>query len=324
MLDGLRGVAALLVVIQHALEKAWPGAWLLHSCNLGRVGVLLFFLISGYVLPYSLRGERPLKRFGISRVFRLLPALWLAIALELLLKGWQNPATVLANMLMIAGPLGLQALSGVYWTLTIELLLYLYCAALTFAGLLHRPHVSAIFGLSLGLCALVTGTELLSFPAYLLLGLLVRRAHDGDARALWWAGILLAVLVAAGLRIAIGLNWDPDFPPMARATGTLFPLIAFLTCIRTSRTTPRWLIHMGAISYSMYLFQDVGLIGLASLLPVLPAAYFVGVLVITIAIAAVVHRLVEVPFIALGRRLAARPAHGNAPQSLVATPTSLS
>jgi len=47
----------------------------------GGLGVLLFFAISGYVIPNSLRGTRVrgLKRFVIHRFFRLWPTFWLCL-----------------------------------------------------------------------------------------------------------------------------------------------------------------------------------------------------------------------------------------------------
>ena len=90
-LDAMRGIAALLVVVQHGLERTtqyFDAPWIvLDAVNLGRFGVVLFFLISGFVIPFSFRGDQPIRNFAISRTFRLLPALWLSVALLLLVKG---------------------------------------------------------------------------------------------------------------------------------------------------------------------------------------------------------------------------------------------
>jgi peptidoglycan/LPS O-acetylase OafA/YrhL len=51
-----------------------------QNVSLGRFGVALFFLISGFAVPFSIGGERPPAHFFISRVFRLYPACWLALA----------------------------------------------------------------------------------------------------------------------------------------------------------------------------------------------------------------------------------------------------
>ena len=85
-LDALRGIAALLVVWQHTSEYFinQPGMppdgsgmlELFKAIDPGRIGVICFFLISGFIIPSSLRsnGNAPLTEFSIKRFFRLYPA----------------------------------------------------------------------------------------------------------------------------------------------------------------------------------------------------------------------------------------------------------
>ncbi|MEU8658991.1 acyltransferase family protein, partial [Actinoplanes philippinensis] len=60
-LDGLRAVAVLLVVYAHLTRfvftdlRAVTGEWL-HA---GPAGVMLFFLVSGYIIPASLERHTP-------------------------------------------------------------------------------------------------------------------------------------------------------------------------------------------------------------------------------------------------------------------------
>src|SRR5262245_28055169 len=100
--QALRGVACLLVVITHcgyvfvehpkvaAAMGLFPPltdlprpAYLgffhflaAHHLSLGFFGVVLFFLTSGFVIPYSL-GRNSLGGFFLRRFFRLYPTLWL-------------------------------------------------------------------------------------------------------------------------------------------------------------------------------------------------------------------------------------------------------
>jgi len=62
-IDSLRALSCALVIIAHTAgvfrEVASSGAWLAaFSRGFGILGVLLFFGISGYVIPSSLRGTR--------------------------------------------------------------------------------------------------------------------------------------------------------------------------------------------------------------------------------------------------------------------------
>lgn len=103
-IDALRAIAATLVVVQHffgdivreARDPQGPFAQLaemsMNGVDLGRFGVVLFFLISGFVVPFSIRGARPLQRFAISRFFRLYPALWLAVLTLAAIFAWRGAA----------------------------------------------------------------------------------------------------------------------------------------------------------------------------------------------------------------------------------------
>ena len=81
--ESLRLLAAIVVVAQH-LAEAYPdvGPLLaLRHAGPGLVGVLLFFLISGYVVPMSLKGPFAPLPFLLRRVFRIYPLLLVAFAL---------------------------------------------------------------------------------------------------------------------------------------------------------------------------------------------------------------------------------------------------
>jgi peptidoglycan/LPS O-acetylase OafA/YrhL len=91
-LDGLRGLAALGVVLLHAWMYTGanlPGKDLELDRWMGelRVCVLLFFVLSGFLLakPWvaAARGERPppaLGTYAVRRAARIVPAYWLALA----------------------------------------------------------------------------------------------------------------------------------------------------------------------------------------------------------------------------------------------------
>ena len=83
-LDGLRALAVLLVVTVHMHARAW------HALN-GHLGVILFFVLSGYLITaLALREEATLGRlhlraFFIRRSFRIFPLYYLVLALYCLL-----------------------------------------------------------------------------------------------------------------------------------------------------------------------------------------------------------------------------------------------
>ncbi|WP_049574380.1 acyltransferase family protein, partial [Nonomuraea sp. SBT364] len=86
-LDALRGIGALAVVGEHLTTWAMP--WLRPTAfNVGMYGVLVFFLVSGYIIPQSLERRGDLRGFWIGRVFRLYPLYLAVIGLMLALSPW--------------------------------------------------------------------------------------------------------------------------------------------------------------------------------------------------------------------------------------------
>lgn len=134
-LDGLRGLAAVAVVLYHmtsSYDSFFPGAdpspvniwW-------GMFGVQLFFMISGFVILMSAGRARRPSDFAISRVSRLYPAYWVALSLSFLvtlafdvphepLLWWQ----VVLNVTMVQRWFLVPNVDDVYWTLAIEMQFY--------------------------------------------------------------------------------------------------------------------------------------------------------------------------------------------------------
>ncbi|MFI5099878.1 MAG: acyltransferase family protein, partial [Actinomycetes bacterium] len=76
-LDGVRGVAILLVLVGHALPRFWV---------LSATGVTVFFALSGYLITgillreHGRTGRLPLRTFYLRRFFRLAPTLLLVLS----------------------------------------------------------------------------------------------------------------------------------------------------------------------------------------------------------------------------------------------------
>lgn len=329
-IDGLRGLAALAVVLQHALQTIHQAGhatfdFLLYQINLGRFGVVLFFLISGCVIPFSFRGDHPLRNFAVSRFFRLYPAYWLSIpvvALVALSRGDAvTPEMVLSNLTMMQGFWSGKNIGILYWTLNFEMGFYVLCALLFWRGWLQDARIvtalaaALIAGLlwSLALGGAANYNEGPYFIALFLLGTVMRQALiDGDQRARrcmeWLAGLSIIAGVVLSWNSPFAANdavVGPFLTPLALGTSMTMPIVLFAAVLHWRPSVPRLTVWLGAISYSVYLFQDIGL----SLAPRLfgpqahPLLYMALVLGMTIAIAALIHRFVEQPMIALGRRI---------------------
>ena len=352
--DSLRAVAALLVMFLHFDQRlttafAPPGGFFhfLHTLpgivDPGRMGVMIFFAVSGFVICRSF-GEREAqggsRRFLVRRACRLYPAYWASLlggALVWTALGQTLTGPLLAaNATMAAGWLGQPYLLGVYWTLEIELLFYALCLGLYWLRWLERPGVLAAGALVLvSLPRLLKGVDhlagthlrlppgqptLLLSLAVMLWGTLFRLVYDetgGFRRGAYrpWSVGLLALVALALIDVPdpqfkwmlLGLRAE-RFPAQSAVAGAVAVFTVWVACLRWEGRT---LTFLGTVSYSLYLFHVVVL---ELLLPVLTPGkgggwtppLWAGFLVCTVAavaLAAAVYRWVERPAIALGKRL---------------------
>lgn len=117
LLDLLRFFSSLGVVFHHTF-----------SFYYGRLGVYLFFIISGFVIYFSL--QKGLKEYVWGRFLRLYPIFWVCATITYLVtvayKVHIDFRYYLQGLLMLNSGRMETMIDGVYWTLTFELLFYLY------------------------------------------------------------------------------------------------------------------------------------------------------------------------------------------------------
>ncbi|MFF4371072.1 acyltransferase family protein [Streptomyces sp. NPDC001594] len=167
-LDALRGFAALVVALHHfgILNMLPAGKFVGRNFDLGLFGVMLFFIVSGYIIPASLERRGDVRGFWIGRFFRIHPALIVTIALSLLvlpagdgairvLRTGDDLSSLITNGLLLQDVLGVTNGMNVTWTLCYEMVFYFFVTALFTRGL-HR-HSASIAALCAAL-ALAVGT----------------------------------------------------------------------------------------------------------------------------------------------------------------------
>lgn len=332
-IDGLRGVAALLVVVMHLLDYLRPLAqppafsmidWMLtRVVDIGKVGVLVFFAISGFVIPSSFNNSpNPLGRFVIGRFFRLYPAYWLSVVSGIIIAVVSHSpidyAAVAINLTMLQRFFGYSDLLGIYWTLQLEIVFYVLCCAMFLMRILNESmwNIVAIVGLLLAAIAMSWlrysyGTKLpVALPlslAMMFWGHIWRTGTDSGNRK---PGLSLAVVYAAAM-IPISLlayNNDMGFgETWYRYCLTYVGSLVFfmLATYYKMFSIARWL---GAISYSIYLFHTFVIFLAFHFFSRLISVYgimFWSVLLVTVvcAVSAVIYILLERPMIELGKRL---------------------
>jgi peptidoglycan/LPS O-acetylase OafA/YrhL len=142
-LDGVRGLAALFVVVNHVFLRAFPGypvdrapfwaAWFIY----GRFAVVVFIVLSGFSLALSpaRHGWRldGVSRFAYRRVRRILPPYWAALAFSLAVawlvvpppgQGLPDAKSVLVNGLLVQNLVGAPTPNRSFWSMGVEAQLY--------------------------------------------------------------------------------------------------------------------------------------------------------------------------------------------------------
>jgi peptidoglycan/LPS O-acetylase OafA/YrhL len=341
-IDSLRGIAALLVIYLHLADHflhtepnlvafdRWSFIALTEVIDIGKSAVLVFFAISGYVIPFSLmkRTDHAVPRFVISRFFRLYPAYWLSLPAGLailLITAHQriDAPLVVANATMLQQFFGIENVLGIYWTLQIELIFYALCVGLFVIGLLQKTRfifatsvIFMAFALVLAAVRFHSGMKLpVVVPlalAIMFWGMIRRQADDGERDAAW-ADKALLVVFAVVIPLVSFLAYNKDYgynETWYRYTISYGVAIGFFAlCTSRARIDFAATRYLGRISYSVYLFGPVAeQIILLSLLPRLGigqgAHFYIGItMVLVVAMAAIIYRFVEAPSIAFGRRM---------------------
>lgn len=260
-IDFMRGFAALWVCWFHLTQAnsfVGPGIFDLTG-RYGKLGVEIFFVISGFIIPYALRrGGYTLKKFHVflaKRVTRLDPPYLVSIVVVLvvgfaltLAPNYQgesfsvNPVALLLHLGYLNVLFGYEWLNPVYWTLAIEFQYYLLIG-LTFP-LVSSPSrwKRMLFFVALGLLAwrIRFGGYIFVFIFLFFMGIALFQYKSkliGRAELL----ILLPIFTCGSFLL---LGTGPTLAGLAAVCG-----ISFLS-LRHSVFA-----FLGSISYSLYLIH---------------------------------------------------------------------
>ncbi|GLW08798.1 hypothetical protein Misp01_39280 [Microtetraspora sp. NBRC 13810] len=210
-LDGVRGIAALFVVLHHCWLMSFPGfpsgagpAWLAWL-GYGHFAVAVFIVLSGFSLAAgpARRGMRlgGLRAFARRRAWRILPPYWAALAFSLVIawtlvpqpgEGVPTARSVVVFGLLLQDVFGSPSPNGALWSIAVEAQLYLVFPVL----LLVVRRAGAVVMLA-AVTAVVTVVGVLA-PVVPAAGLLLR--FTPQFAALFALGVVAAGVLAAGAR----------------------------------------------------------------------------------------------------------------------------
>ena len=302
-LDGLRGLAALFVVLHHCWLMSFPGyprntgpawlGWLLY----GHFAVVVFIALSGFSLAISparkgwqLGGK---ALFAKRRAWRILPPYWAALAFSLFVAwgfGVAQPGSampdgrsVVVYGLLVQDIFGSPAPNGAFWSIAVEAQLYLVFPLLVV--ILRRYGGAAVLA---AVTIPVVAIGLLA-PSVSIVDKMLRLTPQ--FAPLFAIGLVAAGIIPAGERIRrLPLHWLAGLAAlpvlvMIVVQGSVWtvrnffwvdlaagPAIALLlAAIATRRPRPLvWLLgtppvrSLGTFSYSLYLVHAPIVVAIAT------------------------------------------------------------
>jgi len=208
-LDGIRGLAALYVVVNHIFERAFPGypvdhaPWWAGWFIYGRFAVVVFIVLSGFSLALSpaRHGWRldGVLHFAGRRARRILPAYLAALAFSVAVawllvpqpgQGKPDTRSVVVNGLLVQNLVHARSPNRAFWSMAVEAQLYV---ALPLLLLLVRRLGAVVM---VAIVTLVVATVGIAGPHDPRLHTFVIQSPP-DLAALFAIGILAAGLVAA-------------------------------------------------------------------------------------------------------------------------------
>ncbi len=288
-LDGLRALSIAFVLIQHSVGST--GSELeRYTTNFGRLGVWIFFVISGFIITHLLlreaeRGPISLRGFYIRRALRLLPALF---AFLMFLAVIRAPGVELIHLasgalfLVPYVPWGAVPWStGHLWSLAVEEHFYLvWPPLLAWLGVRRARWLLVAFAVILPALRVLWYKLKLDPLANSLIGIGDLMAY-GALAAIWHhrrpeamlrivgryrsMGRMVAVIGIGGvLALRTAELWPIVTVPLGMTVVGLAVAYLLLSVCFVGRSESivfrllnlRWVAWVGTISYSLYLWQQ--------------------------------------------------------------------
>jgi peptidoglycan/LPS O-acetylase OafA/YrhL len=270
-LDGLRGLAAMVVMLYH---YCWFYNSEFHSFyfetnifEYGFYGVELFFMISGFVIYYTLQRNN-VQDFLVNRFIRLFPTYWLCLVLTFTIVFFSplneyrtaSPLDALINLTMLNGAFHVKYVDPSYWSLQIELFFYFTMALILFFDRLKNVTLLLWSWLALvfiydqvqklpGLGLLLN----LQFGPLFVAGICFYRIKVSATRD--WSDYFL-LLASYGCSL-LAIRYEQSF----LAITVIYVVFALAIFTERSFLTSRLFTFLGAISYALYLVhQNIGFV----------------------------------------------------------------
>lgn len=265
VLDSLRAFAALSVCVFHFVCTTTDFIhtdWMRNIFSFGKYGVQTFFVISGFVIPWSMYHAgfkiRNFFSFFLKRISRLEPPYLASLALVLLLIYLRNRFYSSGNdMIPVSGSQialhfgylipffeDYKWLNVVYWTLAVEFQYYLFIALLFLPLINSKLLVRVIIYIGIIILSFLSNNEILLYwlPVFFLGILLFLKMTSLISNIEYWIVNVLAVIFCFYY-----------YPPVL----VIFAIIPVVCVLYFKNLKVIFLNEIGKFSYSLYLTHTI-------------------------------------------------------------------
>lgn len=289
-LDGIRGLAALFVVVHHCYVLSFPGypastgPWWTGWMVYGHLAVVVFIVLSGFSLALAPARHGwqvgNLGTYAHRRAWRILSAYWPALAFSILMAVWVAPQpgepaptarTVVVYGLLLQDVFGAPSPNGAFWSIAIEAQLYVLLPLLVVLCRRRGPGTmvaaALLPALAIGVLApVVPLVDLFTrFSPQMAVGFAVGvgavavadRLPAGGSRCCWLAAV--ASLPVVLLLVSAGSVWSIEHYFWVDLA-VVVPVALLLMGLRNGEGTrlahlldARPVMALGGFSYSLYL-----------------------------------------------------------------------
>lgn len=326
--DALRTLAVLLVVLAHYIVGFSLLDQFLYNSNEmynfysfyqwfnwidGAYGVAIFFLVSGFLIPISLK-RYGIKGFLVARFFRLIPTYAICLLLVLLigllfgtfsLTG-QLIVDYFKNISLMRDVIGGTTLDSVIWTLEIEVKFYLYLSTIYFflrGNLSYGVFINPLFQFFL-ISVLGISYKFSAVICFMFIGVCFYLLVYGDIKekkiALFSALINFSMMV-----YFFGVFYQNYTVAIVYSISLAVFLFFYAAFYIFNLRTPKYVKFIANISYPTYAIHSIGYVFLSYLgFKMGMGQYALPItLVILFGFAFVINKYVELPSIDMGKKL---------------------
>ncbi|MDD7986897.1 acyltransferase [Lentisphaera marina] len=333
----LRGLAALIVVLEHAVGKSeferfnYYFGWLDH---LGIYGVVVFFLISGFVLPYSLYKAdyqiKDFKTFFYRRLIRIEPTYIASIVFNCIIvmlitrlatnaPPWSpDTSQILLHLGYLIPFSNYEWIQGVYWTLAIEFQFYVLIGLLfplitaLKTNLASKLLLVNCFSILVLFSGIIPSLQILKYSGFFSLGLVVfilfihQKSKQYNIISIFLSGLFYLILSKS-----VDVNFVA--PLHSLLISSMFAALLILQWSPKIHNFNRFILFLGSISFSWYVTHQA----LTALME--PAARFIKntlpqfnmiinfipplTIVFSIAVAYLFYKYVEIPSLKWSKKI---------------------